>query len=71
MSRSLVSLTYDGSFMLSGLRKKSTYSEIFSVGELIAETMGRVINKIGGSMVASCYPWLHRVETIRDLTVNY
>ena len=22
-------------------------------------------------MVASCYPWLHRVVTIRAITVNY
>ena len=27
--------------------------------------------KLGGSMVASCYPWLHRVVTIRAITVNY
>ena len=27
--------------------------------------------KIGGSIVASCYPWLHRVVTIRAITVKY
>ena len=25
--------------------------------------------KIGGSMVASCYPWLHRVVTIRAIFI--
>ena len=32
---------------------------------------GEIAKKIGGSMVASCYPWLHRVVTIRAITVNY
>ena len=32
---------------------------------------GKMAKKTGGSMVASCYPWLHRVVTIRAITVNY
>ena len=30
---------------------------------------GKMAKKIGGSMVASCYPWLHRVVAIRAIFI--